>query len=52
MVVPYGGLEIPFLASISLGPNFGEQYECGDWFIQENVEAALAKVVDKTKVTV
>lgn len=52
MVVPYGGLEIPFLASISLGPNFGEQYECGDWFIRENIEAALAKVVDKTKVTV
>lgn len=44
MVVPYGGLQVPFLSSISLGPNFGDQRECGDWFIEENVVAALDKI--------
>ena len=30
MTQPYGDLDIPFLGSVSLGPNFGEQHECGD----------------------
>lgn len=32
---------IPILGSISLGRNFADQEECGDWFIQENIEGAL-----------
>lgn len=30
MTAPYGNLPVPFLGSVSLGPNFGEQHECGD----------------------
>ena len=41
MVEPYADLQVPFLASISLGPDFGDQRECGDWFIPENIQAAL-----------
>ena len=47
MVVPYGGLQVPFLSSISIGPNFGDQHECGDWFIAENIEQALTKIFDQ-----
>lgn len=46
MTEPYGGLDIPFLGSISLGPNFGDQHECGDWFIEENIREALAEVFE------
>lgn len=44
MAQPYGGMPLPFLGSISLGPTLGKQIECGDWFIPENVEAALREV--------
>ena len=30
MTQPYGGLPVPFLGSVSLGLNFGDQVECGD----------------------
>lgn len=43
MTKPYGGSDIPFLGSISLGKNFGDQIEVGDWVIEENIKAALAK---------
>ena len=44
MVEPYGNLPVPFLGSISLGPNFGNQYEAGDWYIEENIKEILAKL--------
>ena len=44
MVEPYGNLPVPFLGSISLGPNFGKQYEAGDWYIEENIKEILAKI--------
>ena len=42
--LPYGNLPVPFLGSISLGPNFGKQYEAGDWYIEENIKEILAKI--------
>jgi len=30
MTQPYGGLPVPFLGSVSIGPNFADQIECGD----------------------
>jgi len=44
MVEPYGDLPVPFLGSISLGPNFGKQYEAGDWYIEENIKEILVKI--------
>ena len=44
MVEPYGNLPVPFLGSISLGPNFGKQYEAGDWYIEENIKEILTKI--------
>jgi DNA polymerase-1 len=44
MVEPYGNLPVPFLGSISLGPNFGKQHEAGDWYIEENIKEILAKL--------
>lgn len=44
MVVPYGNLPVPFLGSISLGPNFGKQIETGDWFIGEKIKEALDRI--------
>lgn len=47
MVKPYSTLPVPIVASISLGPNFGKQIECGDEFDEVAIRAALAKVVDE-----
>lgn len=44
MVEPYGYLPVPFLGSISLGPNFGKQFEAGDWYIEENIKEILNKI--------
>ena len=44
MVEPYGKLPVPFLGSISLGPNFGKQHEAGDWYIEENIKEILTKI--------
>lgn len=58
MTQPYGGLEIPFLGSVSLGPNFGEQHECGDdamenpSLLPEKVEAILDEIFAKETVNV
>lgn len=41
MTVPYSTMQVPILGSISLGKNFAEQIECGNWFIEENVRNAL-----------
>jgi hypothetical protein len=35
------------MSSISLGPNFGEQIECGDWFIEARIKKALDEVFGK-----
>lgn len=43
MTQPYADLCVPVMGSISLGTSFGHQIECGDWFIQENIEAALER---------
>jgi DNA polymerase I-like protein with 3'-5' exonuclease and polymerase domains len=47
MTRQYHDMTVPCMSSISLGPNFGEQIECGDWFIEENIRAALDKVFNK-----
>ena len=44
MVAPYSTMQVPILSSLSLGPSYGEQIECGDWFIEDRVKAALDKV--------
>lgn len=41
MVAPYADMQVPILASISLGPDFANQIECGDWYIPERITAAL-----------
>lgn len=46
MTVPYGNLPVPFLGSISLGLNFGDQIECGDEFDAASIEAALGKAFE------
>lgn len=51
MTAPYAGLEVPFLGSIAVGPNFGKLIECGDWIIEENILAAVAKSLRKEEVT-
>lgn len=45
MSAPYGNLPVPFLGSVSLGPNFGEQIETEDYFDK----AAIIKVLDSIK---
>ena len=42
MTAPYSTMAIPILGSISIGKNFGEQIEVGDWFIEENITATLS----------
>lgn len=44
MTQPYADMEVPVWGSISLGPDFATQIECGDWFIPENIQAALDEV--------
>ena len=44
MTQPYGGKVIPIISSISLGPNFGQQIECGDYFNEAAIKSALAEV--------
>lgn len=49
MTRQYHDMTVPCMSSISLGPNFGEQIECGDWFIEENIRKALDEVFAKPK---
>jgi hypothetical protein len=44
MVAKYANMFIPSMSSISLGPDFGRQIECGDEFIEKNIKAALSEV--------
>lgn len=41
MVAPYSTMTVPILASISLGPDFAQQIECGDWYIADNINQAI-----------
>ncbi len=45
MVQPYAGMKIPIVSSISLGPNFGEQIELGEWPDEEKINAALIEAL-------
>lgn len=47
MTMQYHDMTVPCMSSISLGPNFGEQIECGDWFIEDRIKAAIKEVFDK-----
>lgn len=47
MTAPYATMTVPILASISLGPDFGHQIECGDWVIEENIQNALNDVFER-----
>jgi hypothetical protein len=44
MTAPYANMQVPILASISIGPNFGMQIECGDYFDEAAIRRALQKV--------
>lgn len=44
MTAKYSTMSVPILGSISIGPDFGNQIECGDWYIEENIKAALDKI--------
>ncbi len=46
MTQPYSTMKVPILGSISIGPNFADQIECGNWFIQENIEKALNDIFE------
>ena len=58
MTAPYGNLPVPFLGSVSIGPNFGEQYECGDEAAEDPslldsiVPDILRKIAAKCEATV
>ena len=38
MVAPYSTMQVPIWGSISIGPDFAHQHECGDWYIQEEID--------------
>ena len=46
MTVPYGNLPVPFLGSISVGANFGDQIECGDVFNAASIQEALDSIFE------
>lgn len=41
MAQPYATMKVPVLGSISIGPDFADQHECGDWFIEESIRKEL-----------
>lgn len=43
MIANYAGMRVPIVSSISLGPNFGEQYEVGEEPDQKAIEDVLDK---------
>ncbi len=47
MTAPYFDMKVPILGSISLGPNFADQEECGDWYIADNIKKALDAIFKK-----
>lgn len=44
MTQPYANMQVPIMGSISIGPNFGDQIECGDWYIPEEINKALCQI--------
>lgn len=46
MTQPYADMQIPILGSISIGPDFADQSECGDWFVKEDIEQALSDIFE------
>jgi 5'-3' exonuclease len=47
MVQPYSTMRVPILASISVGPDFAQQIECGDWYIADNIAKAVNDSFDE-----
>lgn len=47
MAQPYATMKVPVLGSISIGPDFANQTECGDWFIEQRIKDALSDVFAK-----
>ena len=47
MTKPYAAMTVPIVASISFGPNFGQQIECGDDFDEVTIRKELSKLFDK-----
>jgi len=43
MTGSYADMSVPILGSISLGTDFADQIECGDWFIEDRIKAAIEK---------
>jgi DNA polymerase I-like protein with 3'-5' exonuclease and polymerase domains len=46
MTKAYSTMKVPILGSISFGPDFADQYECGDWFIEENIRKSLNDIFE------
>lgn len=44
MTAQYANMEIPIVSSISLGRDFGQQIECGDYVNEEAINNALAEI--------
>ncbi len=44
MIAPYATMGIPIVSSISLGPDFGQQIECGDYVDEARINDALKEV--------
>lgn len=51
MAHPYSTMKVPVLGSVSIGPDFAEQIECGDWFIEDRVRGALNNIFNKQEQT-
>lgn len=47
MCQPYATLPVPIIGSSSLGPNFGQQIECGDYLDREEFRRSVRKAVEK-----
>ena len=41
MIAKYANMQIPIVSSISLGRNFGQQIEVGDYVDDDRINAAL-----------
>lgn len=50
MTQVYSTMTVPIVGSISVGPDFGTQYECGTEFSLEKINEALRKIFHKEEV--
>lgn len=50
MTGPYANMKVPILASVSIGPNFKDQIECGDEFDAVRIKKALNKIFHREEV--